>query len=793
MGRVSAVVCETPRLTFNRLPAPPVVSVEVDYVTGDLDGWNADFVDAYVFVKYRCYDSDHDAVSKKVRENIESIKGCARHVYPPQAEIVKRDALKLSGLRADTEPVNAVDMWFKESTLEYPDGVRDAIMLYLSKIERVLKYRQMCSLTFVSLAVENFMPFRGLHAVEFSGRSGVFGIAGEYVDADGRSNRAGKSALIEAILFCLYGEGRKVRTKDKYISDGETVATVSVVLEVDGSQHAVTRSIGQGKHTLVVDGAAVGSVEGQTTVNSLVGIDKDDFLACCFVRQGDLLEGLSKTSAKLKSDMARWYDVSYWEEVDGMAAKDDHLLEKECYARAVLIDDIDRMISGSAPLSDDEIGALKDGLNAIKRDVAAGENVDIMLTQIEREIDAHVKYNKISAFLKSVDEHEVGKKMKESAERRDRYSDDVERLQKTSGSLSSELETARRNLSRFDGKCPVDNGECPRVHEIEHNKGIMLTKVKNAETKLAACVGDLKAAKNAQADAAAEYMRNYNLIIEIGKSKEEIDSIRDSFDLSVTTVDGLASRKHELRAMIGKVDELRALLSSKETELIDQMAFRKRFDKAVADRIVLQAELADLEAKRVVLMFVRAIVGKTGIPSVQVRNGLVEVEQRANDIMARFNAEYSVEFSYERELKKKEVVCSACLKPFGKGDVRCVRCGNKRGNEKNSDFSIVVHEGNRTQDIDQDSGGGRSLIALAVRIAMSGMIGASVLFLDEVCGALDRENLRQYNRLMVGLRDLGFSQVFSISHREEVGLSFPDLLVVRRDALGGRSSFSWAA
>jgi DNA repair exonuclease SbcCD ATPase subunit len=92
----------------------------------------------------------------------------------------------------------------------------------------------------------------------------------------------------------------------------------------------------------------------------------------------------------------------------------------------------------------------------------------------------------------------------------------------------------------------------------------------------------------------------------------------------------------------------------------------------------------------------------------------------------------------------------------------------------------MVVDGNRKQEFDQDSGAGKGLIALATRIAMSRFLGARVLMLDEVSGAFDAYHLDLFIRLLHKLPELGFTQVFVISHQREVDESMQNQVVVTR-------------
>jgi DNA repair exonuclease SbcCD ATPase subunit len=60
------------------------------------------------------------------------------------------------------------------------------------------------------------------------------------------------------------------------------------------------------------------------------------------------------------------------------------------------------------------------------------------------------------------------------------------------------------------------------------------------------------------------------------------------------------------------------------------------------------------------------------------------------------------------------------------------------------------------------------------------MLGASVLFLDEVAANLDEKNVAEFVSMLGRLPGMGFTQVFVISHRQEVADALPYVIKVRR-------------
>jgi DNA repair exonuclease SbcCD ATPase subunit len=182
--------------------------------------------------------------------------------------------------------------------------------------------------------------------------------------------------------------------------------------------------------------------------------------------------------------------------------------------------------------------------------------------------------------------------------------------------------------------------------------------------------------------------------------------------------------------------------------------------------------------------------GKSGISSMMIENALEEIEGQVNYILEQLGTDHRLKFDPERSLKRLSRTCFECGEVFGEGSKEkfCPECGVARQNERSDELRPMIVENGRKQAFELDSGAGRALVALATRAAMSRFLGASVLFLDEVSGALDDYHLTLLIRLLHKLPSMGFKQVFVISHQKEVDATSPIQIVVSKIQEEGRST-----
>ena len=115
------------------------------------------------------------------------------------------------------------------------------------------------------LTLEGFRSFRKRTTFDLRTFSAFVHIAGD--------NGAGKSSLMEALYWCLYGKtSRGVRAGNVRSWQSEQQCLVSLRLEKDGTSYDVTRT--WGPNSLRIDKRNVEQAE----VNALVGLSEDEFL-----------------------------------------------------------------------------------------------------------------------------------------------------------------------------------------------------------------------------------------------------------------------------------------------------------------------------------------------------------------------------------------------------------------------------------------------------------------------------------------------------------------------------------
>ena len=224
--------------------------------------------------------------------------------------------------------------------------------------------------------------------------------------------------------------------------------------------------------------------------------------------------------------------------------------------------------------------------------------------------------------------------------------------------------------------------------------------------------------------------------------------------------------------------------------------------KAVDD-LDARVTAASLSYRKVrALRIVRAAFGRDGIPARVTEGHLDALADDANEFLARLGAEPRVEWRTWRELQRWQEACHACgcAERTGRGEsLRCAECGARWRKARAEDFACVLRYGRHEATLESDSGGGKTLVALAVRFALSRLVSRArgvevdMLVMDEPFAALDVPNLRSAVGLVTDvLGAYGVRQVILVSHVPEVQDAVSDLITVVREGDTSRVEATWS-
>ena len=204
----------------------------------------------------------------------------------------------------------------------------------------------------IKLELTNFLPYKNTQTLDFSGIH-VACLVGD--------NGSGKSSLLEAMVWALWGKARDgKRSDDELIHYGETEMRVSLIFQLTGNKYRIVRQRKVGKRGQLVlalhvydnsteswrDLSEAGSRQTQRKIDELLCIDYDTFMNSAFIAQGRADEFTIKSPSNRKAVLASILGLDQWDLFQDRARKYSNVLNEDLSILDREIESIDQELSG---------------------------------------------------------------------------------------------------------------------------------------------------------------------------------------------------------------------------------------------------------------------------------------------------------------------------------------------------------------------------------------------------------------------------------------------------------------
>jgi exonuclease SbcC len=397
----------------------------------------------------------------------------------------------------------------------------------------------------LSLRLRNFMcytdvhealPFEGMHVACISGPNGH-----------------GKSAILDAITWALWGECR-ARSADELIHLGETEMEVEFEFELGEGRYRVLRKrnkAGRGQTTLdlhVSHGNGLRPLTGQTVrdtqqrIVELLGMGYETFINSSFLLQGRADEFTVKPPGERKRILAEILELGRYDELEQRA-------REAMKARDEAARELERQVQGiEAELA--------------QRAEREAEQAELARAQGELEL----ALGRAQIVLQTLQERQA------------RLGRDRDEL----AAVEARLADARRQLERLQQQAEAHRAQVQTFEAI-------LTEAPTIDASYARLTA-LRAEGEAWAEKAAAAMA---LQTELARQQREVDSARNGLEATVRT---LEARIPTLEGAVARRPELEAGLAATEAAAARYQALQAERTTHVEARATAQAEMGALEA-----------------------------------------------------------------------------------------------------------------------------------------------------------------------------------------------------
>lgn len=635
-----------------------------------------------------------------------------------------------------------------------------------------------------SLRIIDWMPFAGEHLVDGIPAAPIAVLA-RYADNPRRSNWAGKTSLLEAVSWCLFGEHRK-RLEDGLIHRG--ARECSVELRLTGGLLVERRRARGGPTKLRAEVNAGQMLEGETAQEEILatlGLSYEDLRATTTFAQGDVEALVGKRSGDRRAVVSRWLELGLWERAGQAAAA--QLRNARATLQALLTVPEEppgrpaEEVAEALRLADSEVRRLAAQVNEAEARLRAWQDASQgagLVAELAHVVEEGRGLKVQLADMPVVPEGELVDARTALAAVEQRYG------------VARQEQGAAQGLVRegFDGRCPVTSTECPAAESVRCATAAAQQRLEVARDALEVAISDVDDVTKYLVELEWQARQRQAVVNRYNDSVQRWRRLSEQVRARAARLEEAGVREGDWQALADTAREVRELLAMAQAQLAGLRQEAKGLEERVARQLQRAKATTVAESRaRAAQLAVRAL-GPTGIPARISADSLGVLEDRGNALLAGTGLSFCL--AWEREGKELSPACQECGHGFrGQREKSCPTCGAQRGRKRSEELEVLVDDGSgEVEDVRVKSGGARTLVAWAIRLAGGMMLrerrGSRVAWseVDEPFGFLDAENREGMARCFTSmLGSVGLEQAFIVSHDAALLEGLPARIVITRE------------
>jgi DNA repair exonuclease SbcCD ATPase subunit len=251
-----------------------------------------------------------------------------------------------------------------------------------------------------------------------------------------KSNGSGKSAIFEAILWCLFNKSRAAMMDD-IIRWGEKTCEVDLEFSHNGVKYMVNRSRNRMNSTSTVEFSTLNkdgewqniscSTSGDTNlkIEETIKLDYKTFINSVYFRQNDISEFAESDPSRKKEILKSIVDISRWDDYEKEARKKVRDIKTEC-----------KILKGAISDYDDVVERLSE--TSLK--IAEAERLTSSMKS---------QYSSVAEEVTSLDNKYASMKESLDTDTYDRVIEDLKRLSAEKETLTGKVETIEKAANTY--------------------------------------------------------------------------------------------------------------------------------------------------------------------------------------------------------------------------------------------------------------------------------------------------------------------------------------------------------
>lgn len=587
-------------------------------------------------------------------------------------------------------------------------------------------------------------------------------------DSSARSNGAGKSAIIDSVSWCLYGETARGESGDSVVNDvAKKNCNVTLTIEDEGSIYIISRSrkCAINKNDLLVykqtdESTKVNLTEGTTKltqelINKIIGCSYEVFVAAIYSSQETMLNLPEMTDKQLKliveesagvDKLQAAYELAVFslndtsrevkKKKDDINSRSEHL--KEINEEMEEIKKNERRYGEKIKRDIDEILKEIKEKNRIQLTLSDESNVNAYINELSSKLT--LERAKISTILNKEKEKQANINTFISSLQKafNKIEVNHDSLKYTCKKMKTELANISARVGKPCSECGKEYQEGDIKDASEALKNNLVEKLK--ELKTASLT--MERAKKDLEDAILEKEKMENEAITIDDILVECDELQSLVKYGQKSLDDIRRNKKEIKELQIKKDRLDEEL--KDNPYLESLRYKEEKREVLESVInIAKQELISLEQEEADMTQVVDVFSRSGVRA--------HILDTVTPFLNKKTAEYL------GVLSDGNISATwSTLSRTSKGELR----------EK---FSIDVEKQNGSKSFKGLSGGEKRKVRLSTAMALCDLVASRATkpiefqFYDEVDHALDEAGLE---RLMTILEKRGKEKgtVLIISH-----------------------------
>ncbi len=647
-------------------------------------------------------------------------------------------------------------------------------------------------------------------------------------------NGVGKSSLLEAITWSLWGKARS-SSDDDLIHLGRDEMRVDFIFEIGGHTYRVIRKRKKGKQSDLQLFSLVGENfeplqeatlrQTQSQIDKILHLSYETFINSAFIRQGKANEFTTKKPAQRKAILSdilflSFYDLlerqarlrarereierqglelylrqneeaikkkdSYKKEYQNLQSKASNL-KKELQKQEDIVSGLRDQVS-KLNLTKKNLGEVEDSISKIKSEIS---NLEDEARLLEDEISQNEKLIKRKEEIEKGVDETPKKKLEEKLKKIILEIESLSILNKNVEAEGQKINEKIDILSRAQANCPL----CGQSLDQSHKEKVKQQLIWEREKKRALY-------KKNQLNIKKLTKEKYRIEVEISKLDRELTKykvLKERLSQSIALVKTQSQNRKKLKALIGqKKEEWRGKAAKLEN-------LKKEIKRLGQLQEKLNEETQKLQAIRLKNDEIQNTLGslKAQIHHLEdLEKELKKQEERLGEVVSEKLVYDELAFAFSKKglqamiidqvIPEIEEEANEILARMTDSKMQIQLFTQKETKTTGEivetlDIRISDEEGEREYDL--YSGGEAFRVDFALRIALSKLLarraGAKLQFLviDEGFGTQDEEGLR---RLVEAINSVSnyFAKIIVITHLEQLKDVFPVRIDVSKDKEG---------